>query len=95
MKKIRFLSIFMILLLLLSLVLPCSAAEEEETEPEETEESTTVEESTTMETLDPSITAPVFDSDPIVGEDGLTPSPTGFEIPSPLAEYNLLSLIHI
>ena len=88
MKKIRFLSIFMILLLLLSLVLPCSAAEEEETEPEETEESTTVEESTTMETLDPSITAPVFDSDPIVGEDGLTPSPTGFEIPSPLAEYN-------
>lgn len=90
MKKTRFLSIILVFLLLLSMLLPCWAAEEEETttEPTETEEETTTEEPTTMETLDPSITAPVFDSDPIVGEDGLTPTPTGFEIPSPLAEYN-------
>lgn len=87
MKKTRLLSFLLILLLLLSMTLPCWAVEEEEIETT-TEASTTTEEVTTMETLDPSITAPVYDSDPIVGEDGLTPAPTGFEIPSPLAEYN-------
>lgn len=88
MKKNRFLSWILVFLLLLSIILPCYAAEEEAETTTEATETTTEEESTTMETLDPSITAPVFDSDPIVGEDGLTPAPTGFEIPAPLAEYN-------
>lgn len=89
MKKTRILSVFLVFLLLFVLVFPCIAAEEEAgtTEAEEITEAEP-EEITTMETLDPSITAPYYDSDPIMGEDGLTPAPTGFELPAPLAEYN-------
>lgn len=88
MKKTRFLSVILIFLLLLSLITPCFATDGEETESSSVTEEPTTEEPTTMETLDPSITAPVFDSEPLIEEDGLTPTPTGFEIPSPLAEYN-------
>lgn len=78
MKKYRVISLLLVLLLLLSLSIPCFAEDAED----ETEESFTGFE------VNPEATAPVIDTDPVETPDGVTPAPTGFEIPSPLAEYN-------
>lgn len=83
MKKYRVLSFLMTLSLLFTLLLPGFA--EDETSSESFQET---EESFTGFDINPEATAPVIDTDPVQTPDGVTPAPTGFEIPSPLAEYN-------